>query len=100
MVGCSVFILLSGLLLFAVAWFGPPLGIGHWRGLRVTLSSDLVYTMGTVIRFDEAGPSRQRMPVPVVEFLARSHWDGLQRRDETAHASARFQIREAPCLSC
>lgn len=42
--------------------------MGHWHGLNVLFSRDLVYTTGTVIRNEGAGSSKARLRAPVVRF--------------------------------
>lgn len=67
-IGCLAVVMIPGLLFLAAAWFGPPWGMGHWHGLNVLFSRDLVDTTGTVIRNEGAGSSKARLRAPVVRF--------------------------------
>jgi hypothetical protein len=66
-IGCFTFLYAIALMFIALAWFGSPYG----HGLNVVFSRDLIYTTGTVIRFDYDRTSRSskgRTSTPVVEI--------------------------------
>ena len=67
LIGCLGALYLMAAFFLAAAWFGPFWGFGNWHGISILFSRDLVYTTGTVIRFDRAGISRPTF-TPVVEY--------------------------------
>jgi hypothetical protein len=66
-IGCFTFVYGMALMFIAVAWFGIP--FGENRGLNIVFSRNLIYTTGTVIRFDSGSmASKTRTSTPVVEI--------------------------------
>ena len=65
-IGCFAFLYAMALVFVAAAWFGLPFGDNH--GLDVVFSRNLVYTTGTVVRFDSNWTSKSHTSTPVVEI--------------------------------
>jgi hypothetical protein len=66
--GCASLVVLPGLVLLAVAWFGVP-GM-DWNGGNILFRSDLVHTTGKVVELQYSpGASPSDSPAyPIVQF--------------------------------
>jgi hypothetical protein len=88
-IGCLTFLFVMAALFLAAAWYGPPEGYGHWHGLRVQYSPDLIYTTGTVIRFEHAGTSSSQASTPVVEYTLNGRKTRFYGQGSNVHSFTR-----------